>query len=297
MSTVAPDHSHALTPTGNLRRRMLVSRTFEAVAVTAAALAVAVLAILVGFTVVHGAKELSWGFMTADLPNQTGGNGGVGPAIVGTLELAAIGGALATVVGVLTALLLTEFATPRIAAPVRLVLDLLAGLPPILTGVVIYGLIVAHFSQSTLAGAIGLAIVMVPLVARGSFEALGRIPDGWRDAADALGVSHWRTVVGIVLPGASSGIVTASILAIALGAGEAAPLLFADPAVGVITQANPLHAAPSLPMEIYTLFEAGYPTSIEIAWGGAFLLMLTILFVNIGARIWLRRGERRRGLL
>lgn len=296
MSATAPNPEHALRPTGNLSRRLLVSRLFEAFAIGAAGLAVGVLGVLVLFTFIHGIGVLSLNFLTADLPNQTGGGGGIGPAIAGTLELCLIGGTLAVVVGVLTALLLTEFASPAVAAPVRAGLDLLAGLPPIVTGVFIFGAIVVPYGPSTLAGAIGLAIVMVPLIARGSFEALSRTPGSWRDAADALGVARWRTVVGIVLPGASRGIVTASILAIALGSGETAPLLFADAGYGPTMQLNPLHPGPNMPMAIFTLMETGYTQSVDIAWGCGFLLMITILIVNVGARLWLRRGERKRGL-
>lgn len=296
MSAVGPDPAYALTPSGNLPRRMLVSRLMEGGAVAAAALAVAVLVILVAFTVAHGVGELSWHFLTGDLPASAGANGGIGPAILGTIELALIAGAMAVSAGVLTALFLTEFASPRLAAPIRLALDLLAGLPAIVTGVFVFGLIVAQDGQSLIAGSIGIAIVMVPMVARGTFEALSRVPGSWREAADALGVSRWRTVVGIVLPGAASGIVTAAILAVALGAGETAPLLFADSIYGPTTQLNPLHAAPSLPFTIFTNMEIGIGSADQIAWGAASLLMIVILLVNIGARVWLRRGERKRGL-
>ena len=296
MSAIIPDPAHALTPSGNLARRLRVSRTIQALAVAAAGLAAVILFILVGFTVVKGIGALSWSFLTGNLPAATGQAGGIGPALVGTAELALMAGVISVILGVLTALFLTEFASPRVAAPVRLMLDLLAGLPTILAGVFVYGLIVAHFGQSGIAAAIALSMVMTPLVARATLESLQRVPEAWRDAAAALGVSHWRTVIGVVLPGASSGIATAAILAVARGAGETAPVLFTSSLYGNGVQLNPLHALPNIPLEIYTLIETGYPQSVQMAWGAAFLLMITILLVNIGARVLLRRGERKRGL-
>ena len=295
-ATAFPDPEHALTPSGNLRRRVRISRTVQGAAVAAATLAVAILFVLVGYTVVKGINALSWHFITGSLPASTGQAGGIGPALLGTLELALMAGVISVVIGVLTALFLTEFASPRTAAPVRVMLDLLAGLPTIVAGVFVYGIIVARFGESGIAAAIALAMVMTPLVARATLESLQRVPDSWRDAAAALGVSHWRTVLTVILPGASSGIATAAILAVARGAGETAPLLFTSSLYGTGVQLNPLHALPNIPLEIYTLMETGYPQSVQMAWGAAFLLMISILFVNIVARIWLRRGERKRGL-
>jgi phosphate transport system permease protein len=296
MTTLTPDPAFSLRPSGNLARRLLISRAAQAGAVVAAALAVVILLILIGFTVVHGIGALSWSFLTGNLPAATGQAGGIGPALLGTAELALIAGAISVILGILTALFLTEFASPRIAAPVAAVLDVLAGLPTIVAGVFVYGIVVAHFGESGIAAAIALSMVMTPLVARATLESLRRVPTTWRDAAAALGVSHWRTVLTVILPGAASGITTAAILAVARGAGETAPLLFTSALYGNGVQLNPLHALPNLPLEIYSLIETGYPVSVQMAWGAAFLLMMTILLVNIAARIGLRRGERKRGL-
>jgi phosphate transport system permease protein len=246
--------------------------------------------------VIKGVKAISWKFITGDLSASTYQSGGIGPALAGTLEMALIAAVISGFVGILTAIFLTEFSSARTAAPVRLVLDMLVGLPTLIAGIFVYRLIVVNFGESGLAGSVALSLVMTPLIARGTLESLRRVPDTWREAADALGISRWRTVVTVVLPGASSGIATATILAIARGAGETAPLLFTTSIYGTGYQLNPLHAMPSIPLQIFTLVETGYPQAVQDAWGAAFLLMIAILLVNIGARIWLRRGERKRGL-
>ena len=105
-------------------------------------------------------------------------------------------------------------------------LDLMAGLPTIIAGVFVAALVANHFGQSALAGGLALSIVEVPLIARASLESISRVPETLREAADALGVARWRSILGVILPTASNGIVTATILAVARAAGETAPILF-----------------------------------------------------------------------
>ena len=131
---------------------------------------------------------------------------------------------IALPVGVLTAISLSEFAGPRTNQVVRLMLDLMAGLPTIIAGVFVAALVTNHFGQSALAGGLALSIVEVPLIARASLESITRVPGTMREAADALGVARWRSIIGVILPTASNGIVTATILAVARAAGETAPV-------------------------------------------------------------------------
>jgi phosphate transport system permease protein len=292
---IGPDPDYSLTPSGNLRRRQAVSRTLVGATIVAAAAAVAVLFILVGYAAIQGIGEWSWKFFTSSLPTGTGGAGGIGPAIVGTAELVAMSTAIALPVGVLTAIALAEFAPPRIARPLSIALELMAGLPTIVIGIFIAALITNHTGQSAWAGAIALSIVQVPLIARASLEAISRVPPTLREAADAMGIAHWRTVIGVVLPTASNGIVTAAILATARAAGETAPLLLTCNLFPQNLAVNPLKSVASMPLEILTLLESDYPSAIKQAWGAAFFLVV-ILIVNISVRVWLRRSERKRGL-
>lgn len=296
MSAVTPDPAHALTPSGNLRRRMAVSRALVWATIVAAALAVAVLFILVYYVAKQGAGHLSWSFLTAQLPLlgfSTGAPTGIGPAIVGSAEIVAIATVLAVPVGVLTAVYLCEFANPRIAAPVQTVLELMAGLPTIVAGIFVSGLLV---TQSAYAAGVALSIVQVPLIARASMESIRRVPGALREAADALGVARWRTIVGVILPTAAGGIVTATVLAVARASGETAPVLFTSSAFGTHYQLNPAQQVPNLPVEIYNLVNSGNPAEMTVAWGAAFLLIMLILVTNIAARVWLRHSERKRGL-
>ena len=129
-------------------------------------------------------------------------------------------------IGVLVAIYLSEFASKRIAIFVRIVLDVMNGIPAIVVGIFVFGVIVVGRGQSALAGAFALSILMVPMVARATQEVLALVPGALREASLALGVSRWRTVLGVVLPTALGGIVTGTVLAVARVAGETAPLLF-----------------------------------------------------------------------
>ena len=296
MSTI-PDPAHGLTATGNLRRRQIVSRAFEVLTVAAAVLAVAVLGILVYYVCKQGIGAItSIAFFTGDLPAFDGVGGGIGPALLGTIELVTIATLIALPVGLLTAIYLTQFAGPRADHALRLMIDLMAGLPTIIIGVFIAGLITNRFGQSALAGGLALSIVMVPLIARASIEALSRVPETLVEAADALGVARWRTITGVILPTASNGIVTATILAVARAAGETAPILFTCSLFTQGFSVDPRQPVASIPVEIFTLLESGYPAAIQKAWGAAFTLMVVILAANIFARVWLRRSQRKRGL-
>ncbi len=289
------DPQYALTPSGNLRRRLLVSRLFAAATIGAAGLAVAILGILVVYTAKQGISQFSVKFFTGTLPGYDGRGGGLGPALVGTLELALGSTMIALPIGVMTGLYVSEFAKPRRARALQTALELMAGLPTIVIGVFIAALIVDHWQQAAIAGMVALSLVQVPLIARASVEAFSRVPPALREAADALGVAHWRTVLGVVLPAGSNIILTATILAIARAAGETAPLLFTSSVYQQGYAGNPLHPVASMPVEILNLFESGFPAATAKAWGAACLLMFLILMANVGARLWLRASERKRG--
>lgn len=295
--SVIPDPAFTLRASGNLRRRQLVSRVFVGGAIAAATMAVAVLLILVYYVFKHGVSQISLSFLTGDLtpPTLGGSGGGIGPALVGTVELVTLATLLALPVGVMTALYLSEYAGPQANHVLRMMLDLMAGLPTIIAGVFVAGLLANRYGPSALAGGLALSIVEVPLIARASLESISRVPGSMREAADALGVARWRSIVGVILPTASNGIVTATILAVARAAGETAPVLFACELFGQGYSINPRHSVASVPLVIFQLLESGNPSSFDKAWGAALTLMFLILAANIGARVWLRRSERKRG--
>ncbi len=282
------DPADPLTPTGNLRRRRVFSRLAIYGATAAAVLAVAVLVIVVYTVVARGASALNLDFLIKGAP------AGIGPELVGTGIIVGIATAIAMPIGVLIALFLTEFAGNRVANLIRMTLDLMNGLPSIIIGLFIFGLLVNHHQQSGIAASVALAIIEVPLIARGSQEVLLLVPDNLREAADALGVSRWRAVLGIVVPSALGGILTSTVLSVARAAGETAPLIFAtsvfDPGRYSL---NPFEALPNVPVRIYTLSEEANPSGFAEAWGLSLILISFILFASLGARALLARSKRK----
>jgi phosphate transport system permease protein len=290
--TTLVDPTAPLTATGNLRRREAVSRLVHGGATAATLIAVAVLGLVVYGVFSRGVNALSLRFLTEDLPQTGQPGGGIGPALLGTAMLALAATLIAMPVGVLIGLYASEFAGARAANGIRLVLDMMNGLPTIIIGLFVFGLFVNHHHQSGFAGAIGLSIVMLPLIARSTQEVLALVPHALREASEALGMSRWRTVAGVVLPAASGGIVTGTILAGARAAGETAPLLLATT---VFANNYTLDffgkAVPSIPIMIFTLSEEANPIGFTRAWGAAFVLLAVILLANVGARALLARSR------
>jgi phosphate transport system permease protein len=293
---VPTDVARPLSTSRSLRRRRRTDFLMRAGATAAAALAVAVL-VLVVFTVVqHGASQISFGFLTKDQAVGEGAvGGGIANAIIGSALLIAVATAMALPAGVLIAIFLTEFASPRAARPVRLALDLLNGMPTVVTGVLVFGLLVVGNGQTGFAGSVALAIVMLPLIARAAQEMLLLVPRELRDASHALGVSRWRTTIGIVLPGALSGVLTGTVLAISRAAGETAPLLLVSSVYNTSqTSLNVFgRAIPNIPIDIFNYSQSPFPADQARAWGAALVLMVLILVGNLGARAMLARQRRK----
>lgn len=292
------DPTAPLTASGNLRRRRVIDVVVRVIATAAALAAVAMLVIVVFGVAKRGASTLTPSFVVSNPVGLAGG--GIFNFLLGTLEIVAFGALIALPLGVLTGLYLTEFAGPRsrTARILKLALDMMQGLPTIVIGLFVFGLIVIpQHKQSGFAGAIALAIVMLPLIARSSQEVLLLVPGSLREAADALGVSRWRTVLTVILPTAVGGILTGAILATARAAGETAPLLICDSLYNPTkTTLDLFHGVPSVSMLIYTSVDLPLPEAITRAWGAAFALMVFILLANIIARVVLARSRAKMGL-
>lgn len=289
------DPARPLIASSQLRRRQMVSRMFESGQTAAALLAVAVLAFVVYSVASRGASVLSFEFLTAGPPAiEEAGGGGIGPMIVGTATLVLVGAVMAMPVGILAALYMTEFAGKRSASLLRLVLDLLYGVPSIVLALFMFALLVVGKSQNGFAGALGLSIIMLPLVARASQETLLLVPRGLRDAAAALGVSRWRALRGVILPSALGGILTASVLAVARAAGETAPLLLTSSVIGnAVSFKLFTESTPNIPVYIYRTSTSANPSGWARAWGAAFVLLMFILIVNVTARTMHARSRRK----
>jgi phosphate transport system permease protein len=288
------DPSAPLVASGNLRRRKVVNRFAEGSALVCALAAIFVLGLIVEKVIVEGGGAISWDFLTKNPPQFGGPGGGMAPAIVGTAFIVAVGALIAVPIGVLVALYVTEFAGKRMGSVIRLAVDLLNGLPSIVIGLFVFGLMVSGHHQSGFAGSVALGILMLPLIARATQEMLRAVPSQLREAAAALGVARWRAVVGVILPAAMSGIVTGAVLAIARAAGETAPLILVDSIFGNKVEFNAFGVSiPNIPVSIFSLSEAGDPDSYKKAWGLALVLLVVILLANITARTLLARSRKK----
>jgi phosphate transport system permease protein len=294
-----PDPTSPLTATGNLRRREFVSRLVDGLSVLSALIAVAVLVLVVVSVIQYGASAIGIDFVTKNTPRSNVG-GGVASALIGSTIIVAAATVIAAPVGILTALYLTEIADrrARTTKAITLALNVMQGLPTIVVGVVVYGLIVLPMGhQSGFAGSVALSIVMVPLIARSSQEVLHQVPGILREAGDALGVNRWRTIIKVVVPAAAGGMLTGTILAVARAAGETAPVFVTDflfdPSQ---TSFNLFQPMPNIPVMIFELVEQPVPGGFERAWGAALFLMTIILIANVGARVMLARSRRKMGL-
>ncbi len=282
-----------LTGDARLRRRRLLNRAMELTASLAALIAVAVLAIVVGSVVIEGASAVSLDFLIHNAAPFGQSGGGIANAIVGTAILVALATAMAVPVGVLIGIHTAEFAAPRTAATVRLALDILNGVPTIVIGIFVFGLLVAGKAQSGWAGAFGLAIIMLPIVARSAHEVLSLVPKALKEGGLALGVSRWRMVLRIVLPTAAGGLITGALLSVARAAGETAPLLFTSSIFANEVSTNPSNALASIPFKIFLLAEETSPSAHAEAWAAALLLIVFVLLANVIARVLYARTSGR----
>jgi phosphate transport system permease protein len=261
----------------------------------AALLAVGILFVVIGSVVVRAWPALSWDFFTKPpaLFGQPGG--GISSAIVGSLLIVAIATAIALPLGVLIAIYLSEFAPRGIARPIQLVLDVLNGLPTIITGIFVFGVLVIDHGQSAYAAGVALSIVMLPLVARAAQETLLLVPSALREGSLALGVSRWRSVVGVILPTTFGGILTGGVLAVARAAGETAPLLFTCSIFNPAVSTDVTKALPNIPVLIFTYSEQPDNALHEQAWGAALVLMVFVLIASLLAKVLLARSRRKLG--
>ena len=276
------------------RRRLFASRAAEGVATLASIGAVGVLGIVVVSVLLRGIPALNLDFFTQNQVTFGESGGGIANALVGTAILVGMAAAMALPVGILVAIYVGEFARDVVGRGVRLALDVLNGVPSIVIGIFVYALLVLGSGQAAWKGSFALAIVMLPLVSRATMEVLDLVPNTLREASFALGISRWRTVVRVVLPTVTGGILTGATLAVARAAGETAPLLFTTSlfASNTVTY-DPGQAMASMPLIIFTFSEAPSKELNDQAWAAAFVLMSVVLVASLLARALLTRSQRK----
>ena len=270
--------------------RTIKSGLASSVALISALLVIAPLGLVFFHLLVNGASSVNWDFFTK-LPTPVGApGGGMVNAIVGSLELLVLAATIGIPVGVLGGVYLGEYGSARVNSVLRFIADVLNGVPSITWGVVVYGLIVLRFKGfSAYAGGLALGLIMIPLIIRTTEEVVLLVPNGYREAALALGVSRWKTIVHIVMKTASKGIITGILLALARVGGETAPLLFT--AFGNRFWNHGLsQPIAALPLQIFTYAISPYDDWHRQAWAGALVLVTGIFCVNVLVRI-LTRGR------
>ncbi len=270
--------------------RKIKSGLASAIAFISAILVITPLGLVFFHLLINGASSLNWDFFTK-LPAPVGAvGGGMANAIVGSLVLLAFAGAIGIPIGVLGGVYLAEYGSARINSVLRFLADVLNGVPSITWGVVVYGLVVLRFKGfSAYAGGLALGLIMIPLILRTTEEVVLLVPNGYREAALALGVSRWKTIVHIVMKTASRGIITGILLALARVGGETAPLLFT--AFGNRFWNHSLsQPIAALPLQVFTYAISPYEDWHRQAWAGALVLVTGIFCVNVLVR-FLTRGR------
>jgi phosphate transport system permease protein len=286
MSDVAASSSYAIPRrVGSHRARAVTNGLMTGLCAAAVVVALVPLFSVLWLVVSRGLPSLSLAFFTK-LPAPVGEvGGGVGNAIVGTLFMVGLASCMGLPLGVGAGIFLAERGDGKLGHAVRFTAEVLAGVPSIVVGVVAYGLIVLpmhHFSA--LAGAVALAILMIPTLARATEEMVRLVPRSLREASLALGVPAWRTSLSVVLRTALGGLVNAALLAIARAAGETAPLLFTA-LNNQYWNLHPLQPTASLTVQIFNYAISPYEDWHGKAWGAALCLLLLIGALSLVARV------------
>lgn len=274
-----------------LERRLLTDRFIRYVATTLAALAIVLLAWILWTVFYRGLSALSFSVFV-NPTESPGRGGGLANAIVGSIIQVVIGLVIATPVGLFAGTYLSELGRGKFADAVRFINDVLLSAPSILIGLFVYELLVKSTGAfSGFAGAIALAVLILPVVVRATEDMLRLVPGSLREAAFALGATRAQVVTSVLWRAARAGIVTGILLAVARAAGETAPLLFTS--LGNLSWSFDMSKPmASLPVTIYQYAGSPYDEWVALAWAGAFLITAGVLFLNILSRVVLApRGK------
>jgi phosphate transport system permease protein len=268
------------------RRRKLLDRVMTVLAYACTVAAILPLTWIIIYVIIRGLGAWNLQFFT-ELPRLYGGGGGVRNGIVGTFEVVGLATLMGVPVGVMAGIYLAEYGDNRLGSLIRFLADTLTGVPSIVVGLFAFGIVVANTGGfSAFAGAVALAILMIPVITRTAEEIIRLVPNSLREAALGLGVSRWKTIMLVVIPTALSGIVTGVLLAVARVAGETAPLILTILGTNFPISKNVFDGpSTTLSLQIYQLGGQPSPQVVEVAWGAALLLVLIVLGISLAARL------------
>ncbi|MDO9425269.1 MAG: phosphate ABC transporter permease PstA [Methylobacterium sp.] len=275
--------------------RRIADKMLIGASTLATLIGILVLGSILGMLIIEGVKGFSPLLFTEPTPGPGSEGGGIANAILGSLVMTFLGIVVATPVGVMAGTFLAEYGrNSKLADLVRFLNDILLSAPSILIGLFVYTLMVRPMgSYSGWAGAVALAIIATPVIVRTTEDMLRLVPSTLREAGAALGAPPSKVITAITWRGASAGIVTGIILALARIAGETAPLLFTALNNNSWFSANLMGGVPNLPVMIYQFALSPYPNWQQLAWAGALLITVTILALSIVARFVIK-SERAR---
>ena len=276
-------------------RRSLVDRLVGVLMVTAVAVCLISLGAVLVYTAVRGVKAMSPDFFTHSMAGvgPRDSNGGAYHAILGTLEQVLLATLISVPTGLFVAVYLTEYGRGWMAGTVRVLIDMMVGIPSIVAGLFVFAfwVLALHRGFSGFAAAIALSIIMLPIIVRSAEEMIKLVPSSLREASYALGIPRWRTVLRVVLPTASAGITTGVMLAIARVTGETAPLLLTAFGFDSI-HTDPFHGPQSsLPLFVFSQAGSAFTTAVNRAWAGALTLIVVVLLLTVAARLVTRRNR------
>jgi phosphate transport system permease protein len=271
-------------------QRRLVNLTVMASTGVAALLVIVPLFLILGFLFAKGIGSVNWAFL-AHTPKPVGeAGGGMSNAIVGTFMILGIASLIGIPWGIAGGIYLSEYGRNTFGNFIRFTADVLNGVPSIVTGIAVYGLVVVvqrHFSA--FAGGIALGIMMIPIIIRATEEMLLMVPQTVREAALGLGIPQWRTTLSVTLRTATSGVITGIMLAFARVAGETAPLLFT--AFGnQFWNLSLNQPTAALSLQVYTYAISPYEDWHRMAWAGALILIVMIIGTISAVRLVASRG-------
>lgn len=268
---------------------MLVNRIGIGLSMLAMAFGLAALMWILFTLFSKGFAALSWDFFTKDTPAPGTEGGGLRNAIVGSMMIVGATTLVSTPIGILAGIYLSEFgATSKFAAATRFVTDIMLSAPSIVIGLFVYALMVVTLGGfSGWAGSVALSLIAIPVIVRTTENMLRLVPASLREAAFAIGAPRWRVSISITLRAVKAGVVTGVLLAIARVTGETAPLLFTA-LNNQFFSTNMSQPMGNLPVVIFQFAMSPYDNWISLAWGGALLIALLVLSINVGARVLFR---------
>ncbi len=271
------------------RRRKRVNAVALALAFAAMVFGVFWLVWILFETIVLGASGMSWSLLTEAQPGPNSEGGGLSNAIFGSLAMVTLATLIGTPIGVFSGIYLAEYGQKTwLGSATRFINDILLSAPSIVIGLFVYALVVVPMKGfSGWAGAIALALIVIPVVIRTTESMLNLVPNALREAAYALGTPKWKVVSAVTLTAARSGVITGVLLAIARISGETAPLLFTALSSQFFST-NLSRPMASLPKVIYDFATGPYENLQHLAWAGVFLITLGVLALNIAARVFFR---------